>query len=61
MDMVPLRELMDEHHRGVISRLERIEGRLDHTHPEKVSWSALVGTLVPLIVGIVGLVFVVAG
>lgn len=61
MDMVPLRELMDQHHQGVVERLDRIENRLDHTHPEKVSWASFVGTLVPLMVGLVGLIFVMAG
>ena len=69
-----LRRDMDRHHREVIGRIDRMEARTvkrfeniearfdDHSHTGRyVKWGELVGVLLPLAVGFVGLVFLVAG
>lgn len=51
MELVPLRDVLDIHHRELTERLDRIESKLDgHDHPGKVSWTALISLLVSLIV-----------
>jgi hypothetical protein len=55
MDVLPLRELLDERHKEIIRRLDGIDRKLDgHQHGDKVSWSALL----PLILTIIGLAVV---
>lgn len=60
-EMVPLRDMIQEHHHEVNARFDRLEARLEHSHPDKVSWASFVGTLLPILTGLVGLIFIVAG
>jgi len=54
MEVVPLRELLDERHKEIIKRLDGIDRKLDgHQHGDKVSWAALAPLLLTIIAVVV--------